>query len=81
MKTSSILAHPNVKLFITHGGWGSLCESISSAVPLVGMPVFGDQYDHVNEAKSQGFAVPMHFMNVTEESFLWAINEVLNNPR
>lgn len=38
-----ILAHENVKLFVTHGGLLSLIETIVKAKPVVGIPIFGDQ--------------------------------------
>lgn len=38
-----ILAHPNVKLFVTHGGLLSTIESIYREKPIVGIPIFGDQ--------------------------------------
>jgi UDP:flavonoid glycosyltransferase YjiC (YdhE family) len=38
-----ILAHDNVKLFVTHGGLLSCTESILRGKPIVGIPVFGDQ--------------------------------------
>jgi glucuronosyltransferase len=38
-----ILAHDNVKLFVTHGGLLSCIESIYRGKPVVGIPVFGDQ--------------------------------------
>jgi hypothetical protein len=38
-----ILMHPNVKLFITHGGLLSTTEAAYAAVPVLGIPVFGDQ--------------------------------------
>lgn len=38
-----ILAHKNVKLFVTHGGLLSCTESILRGKPIVGIPIFGDQ--------------------------------------
>lgn len=38
-----ILAHDNVKLFVTHGGLLSCTESILRGKPIVGIPIFGDQ--------------------------------------
>ena len=38
-----ILAHKNLRLFITHCGMHGVMEAIFHAVPMVGMPVFVDQ--------------------------------------
>ena len=38
---TSLLAHPGVKLFITHGGAGSIQETICHKTPIVGGEMFG----------------------------------------
>lgn len=38
-----ILSHPAVRLFISHGGWNSLLESLRTAKPTLIWPFFADQ--------------------------------------
>ncbi|XP_059470206.1 UDP-glycosyltransferase UGT5-like [Neocloeon triangulifer] len=76
-----VLAHPNVKLFITHGGLLSGQEAMYNGVPIVGIPVFGDQKMNIQRAVNEGYAVMLSLKNITKETVLTAILEGLNNPR
>jgi glucuronosyltransferase len=77
----SFSAHPKVKLFITHGGLLSAQESAFHGVPLVGIPVFGDQMLNIKKAVVGGYALMVELKNVSKTSLLWAIDTVLHDTR
>lgn len=76
-----ILAHPNTKMFISHGGLGSVVESMYHGVPIVGMALFGDQMANIQTVVRDGWAVSVDPNILTEESITDAIQEVLQNPK
>lgn len=76
-----ILAHKNVKIFISHGGLGSLVESKYHGVPVVGIPIFGDQEPNVDLIVNEGWAMKIKLETLSKESLSGAIQEVLENPK
>lgn len=77
----SVLAHENTKLFISHCGLGSVVESRYHGVPIVGIPIFGDQEGNLNRVVNEGWRVKVHFATISEDLLRDAIYEVLKNPR
>ncbi|RZC32879.1 UDP-glucuronosyltransferase 2C1-like, partial [Asbolus verrucosus] len=75
-----ILAHPNIRAFITHGGLLSTIETVYHGVPIIGIPVFGDQKNNIASAVSNGYAISVPLVELTEEKFSWTLHEILNNP-
>ncbi|XP_046601304.1 uncharacterized protein LOC107222351 [Neodiprion lecontei] len=75
----AILAHPNIKLFVYQGGLQSTEEAVSHGVPLVGLPVMGDQDVNVNKMVSLGVAKKLEITDITKDDLLDAINTVARN--
>jgi len=76
-----ILAHQNVKLFISHCGLGGVVESKYHGVPIIGMPIFADQDSNANVIVNEGWALKNEFSTLTEKEFLANIKEMLQNPK
>ncbi|XP_025833343.1 UDP-glucuronosyltransferase 2B2-like isoform X3 [Agrilus planipennis] len=76
-----ILAHPNLKLFITHGGLLSNIEAIYHGVPLLVIPIFAEQFMNAADIESLGYGLKLYYADITEENFSYLVNELLNNTR
>lgn len=76
---SAVLAHPNCRLFITHGGVHSISEAVHHGVPIVGIPFFGDQEYNMKFVESAGIGLTLMKNEITPEKFELAIKTVLYN--
>lgn len=77
----AVLAHRNVRLFITHGGLLSCMEAVYFGVPFIGVPIYGDQHLNLAKAVAAGYGLLLQFDNITETSLTWAVKEILSNIR
>nr|XP_022903897.1 UDP-glucuronosyltransferase 1-7C-like [Onthophagus taurus] len=77
---TDILAHPNTKLFITHCGGLSTQETIIRGVPVIGIPLFFDQYSQAGKIQSINGGVVLKYWELTTENVYNSIMEVLSNP-
>uniref|UniRef100_A0A7N6BNP7 UDP-glucuronosyltransferase n=1 Tax=Anabas testudineus TaxID=64144 RepID=A0A7N6BNP7_ANATE len=75
---NDLLGHPKTKAFITHGGTNGIYEAIYHGVPMVGIPMFGDQPDNMVHMKSKGAAVILDFTSMKTEDLRDAVNTVIN---
>lgn len=77
----SILAHPNVKLFISHCGAGGSGEAKYHQVPILGMPFFGDQSSNIATIEKDGWGRSIKLFDLTEENFSEILNDMLTNQK
>ncbi|KAG8233491.1 UDP-glycosyltransferase [Ladona fulva] len=76
----SLLAHPNLVCFVSHGGLLSLQEATYHGVPIVGFPFFGDQFLNLNYASERGMAIALDFYSFTKDDLLDAVDQILRVP-
>uniref|UniRef100_A0A6P4FGA1 UDP-glucuronosyltransferase 1-6-like n=1 Tax=Drosophila rhopaloa TaxID=1041015 RepID=A0A6P4FGA1_DRORH len=76
-----ILAHRKTKLFITHAGKGGITESQYHGVPMVALPIFGDQPANAAVMEKSGYGVALDLLTITEDSLREALKEVLENEK
>ncbi|XP_065088127.1 UDP-glycosyltransferase UGT5-like [Ochlerotatus camptorhynchus] len=76
---NDILAHGNVVLFISHGGLFGTFESMHHGVPTLFIPFFADQPRNAARGVRSGYARQLLFKDITEDSFLANIEEMVQN--
>ncbi|KAM7326470.1 hypothetical protein ACRRTK_014948 [Alexandromys fortis] len=74
------VGHPKTRVFVTHGGANGIYESIHHGVPMVGIPLFAEQYDNIAHMVAKGAAASVDFHTMTSSDLLNALKEVINNP-
>ncbi|XP_012875574.1 PREDICTED: UDP-glucuronosyltransferase 2B15-like isoform X3 [Dipodomys ordii] len=77
---NDLLGHPKTKAFITHGGANSIYEAIHHGIPMVGIPLFGEQHDNIAHMVAKGAAVQLDIRAISSKDLLRALEAVINNP-
>uniref|UniRef100_A0A8C2EAV4 UDP-glucuronosyltransferase n=1 Tax=Cyprinus carpio TaxID=7962 RepID=A0A8C2EAV4_CYPCA len=76
---NDLLGNPKAKAFITHGGTHGIYEGICHGVPMVMLPLFGDQDDNVHRVATRGVGVVLSIHDITTETLVDALNTVIND--
>ncbi|XP_037543893.1 UDP-glucuronosyltransferase 2C1-like [Nematolebias whitei] len=79
MPQKDLLGHSQVKLFIAHGGTNGVQEAIYYGVPVLGIPLFFDQYDNLIRLQERGSAKILKLADFNGQTFKESIEEVLYN--
>ncbi|KAI1699759.1 UDP-glucoronosyl and UDP-glucosyl transferase domain-containing protein [Ditylenchus destructor] len=78
----SIIAHPKLAAFITHCGQNSVVEAVHSGVPLVGIPLFGDQIFNAALMLHKEIGEYVDIKAVDDPDVIaQALEKVLNDPK
>ena len=84
MPQNDILGHPQLMLFMTHGGSNSIHEAAYHGVPVLVTPLWTDQFGFAEKAKLNGFGESADIRagsKFTAEGIAELINTLLHNPK
>ncbi|XP_068611746.1 UDP glucuronosyltransferase 5 family, polypeptide G1 [Brachionichthys hirsutus] len=77
---NDLLGHPKTRAFVSHGGTNAIFEAIYHGIPVLGLPLIFDQFDNLLRLKVRGAALVLEAVSLTKESFLEALNDILDTP-
>ena len=77
---NDILGHPHTKLFISHCGHNAQVEALYHAVPIICLPIFGDQHYNALRIQQKGYGLYVNIAEFTAETLTTAVDEILTNP-
>ena len=68
---------PQCDLLITHGGNNTTCEGFHFGLPMIGLPLFWDQYDNAQRLRESRFGERLPTYDWTTEQFVSTVERFL----
>lgn len=78
---NDILAHNDIRAFVSHVGHDSLYESAYHGVPLVAFPQFADQHFNARKAENLGIGLAVDPKGCNAQDLFDTIQRVIGEPR
>ncbi|XP_049568766.1 UDP-glucuronosyltransferase 1A3 isoform X2 [Orcinus orca] len=76
---NDLLGHPKTRAFITHSGSHGVYEGICNGVPMVMMPLFGDQMDNAKRMETRGAGVTLDILEMSSKDLENALKTVISD--
>nr|AEW43117.1 UDP-glycosyltransferase UGT33F3 [Helicoverpa armigera] len=76
---SDLLKHPKIKLFVTQAGLQSTDEAITAGVPLIAIPLNGDQFYNAEKYEYHRIGIKLMMDSLTVEQFTNTINTIIQD--
>ena len=77
---NDLLGDGRIVAFVTHGGLNSIHEAGFHGVPIVGVPVYGDQPDNVAKAVAGGWGLAVHLPRLKADGLAAAVRRASREP-
>ena len=72
----AVLGHRAIRMAIVHGGMNGIHESLYNEVPLIVLPVNGDQMSNAGRIHHQGLGIHLQDSDITVSGVIKAIKEI-----
>jgi len=70
---------PQCDLLITHGGNNTMCEGFHFGLPMIGLPLFWDQYDNAQRLAETGFGARLPTYDWTPSDLTGTVERLLGD--
>lgn len=77
MPQKDLLGHQQTRVFVAHGGTNGVQEAIYHGVPVLGIPLFFDQYDNLLRLQERGAGKIIRLNEMNSQSFEQGLKELL----
>lgn len=75
------LDHKKARALISHGGYNSLQEAINAGIPIIAIPLFGDQPTNAKLAEKRHLGIVLQKNQISESVLTAAIKSILEDDR
>ena len=78
---NDLLAHKDIKAFVSHVGHNILYESAYHGVPVVAVPLISDQFLNAKKAEQFGLGIAVDYETMDAEQLFETIVRVVDEPK